>query len=181
MAEVPLPAPARSSFVTVVAIIFIVLAGGSTLMAIAQNLMVNFLFPHEAFGAGAAEMPAGMPAIMVFVVAHMRLLFLAVLLQSATTLVAAIGLLKRWNWARLLFIAMLLLGIAWQGLGVLLQHLMMQAMSAQLPPLEGGAPDVAAMLLAMRGITLAFALLLSGLFGWIAYRLVQPQVVAEFS
>ena len=181
MENLPSPAVApRSRFVTIVAIVFLVLSAGSTLVGILQNLIINFLFPGPELGELVAEHPGGMPPFAIFLFSHMRLMFLLVLLLSATTLVASIALLKRLAWGRLLFIAVMVLGIAWNAAGVVLQHWVASTIGSNLPPTDAGAPDIAAMLAVMRTVGLVMALLFSALFGWIIYMLVQPEIVAEF-
>jgi hypothetical protein len=181
MENLPSPALApRSRFVTIVAIVFLVLSAGSTLVGVLQNLMINFLFPAPELGELVADHPGGMPPFAIFLFSHMRLMFLLVLLMSATTLVASIGLLKRLAWGRLLFIGVMGLGIVWNICGVLLQHWAASTIGGSLPPTAEGAPDIAAMLAVMRIAGLVMALLFSSLFGWIIYKLVQPEIAAEF-
>jgi len=99
-------------------------------------------------------------------------------LVSAITLVASIGLLRRLNWGRLLFIALLVLSIVWQVAGLALQ----QAIFSMLPavPPEAGAPPVEQFLHVMRVAGVVLTLAFAVLFGWIIKRLVSPAVVAEF-
>ena len=169
----------RSSFVTVTAMVFIVLSLGMLCVSLLQNLMLNLLVPQEAFDA----MPAspGMPAFFAFFAAHVRGFIFAFLLLSATMLAASIGLLKRKAWARIAFIALMAFGIAWNFAGLWLQHLMIQAMAAVAPPPEGGAPDFGSMMLVMRLFSVAIVVLTSAVYGWIAYKLTRPHIAAEFS
>jgi hypothetical protein len=170
----------RSSFVTVTAMVFIVLSLGMLCVSLLQNLMLNLLVPKEAFDAMPASAP-GMPAFFAFFAAHLRGFLFAFLLLSATMLAASIGLLKRKAWARIAFIALMAFGIAWNFAGLWLQHLMIQSMAAMTPPPEGGAPDFGSMMLVMRLFSVAIVLLTSALYGWIAYKLTLPRIAAEFS
>jgi hypothetical protein len=175
------PTPARSTFVTAVAVTFIVLSAGSTLIGIMQNLMFGLLLPADAFDMSATAPPEGMPGFMVFMMSHMRLVFALVLALSAGTLVVSIGLLKRKAWARPAFIGVMALGIAWNLLGLVLQHSMMNFIGAQPIPVEGGAPDFRSIMVVMQVFSLLFALAMSAAFGWIIYKLLQPQIAAEFA
>ena len=177
----PPPPPSRSSFVTVLAIVFIVLSAGYSLVGLMQNLMVNFMFPMDQMDQAIASDPQGLPAPLVFLFSHMRLFFLGMLLLSLTMLAASIGLLKRKAWGRILFIGMMAMGIAWNVAGVVLQNYMASAMAANMPPPGAGVPDFSVMMGVMRVFGLLMALVFSGLFGWIIYRLLRPEVAAEFA
>lgn len=178
------PPPIRSNFVTVVAIVFIALAGFATLIALLQNLMFQLLFePMLQRQMATQPLPAGLPPAAAWVFGHMIWFFRAFLLLSAITLAAAIGLLRRHDWARRLFIALLALGIACQlpGIGLQwwwvgsVQHLM-------LPPNAPAhfADDMRGFMLAMRIFSALFAIVLCVLFGWIIRRLCSAPVRAEF-
>lgn len=176
----PAAASHRSTFVTVVAWIFIVLTGFTTLMALLQNIMFATVMPFDAMHADAPG-ETGLPAFIAFMFSHMRALLLAFLLLCAASLAAAIGLLRRKEWARLTFIAMLVLGIAWNLGGLALQYWMFSSGAT-------GAPDASAefrdqferVAHTMLAISAAFALGFSVLFGWIAGKLMSTRIRAEF-
>jgi len=173
-------APARSGFVTVLAMVFIVMSGGSTLIAALQNLLIHTFLK----GAPLVASPAlrDMPGIYNFVVLHFEAIFFLNLAVSAAVLVVSIGLLKRKRWARIAFIVFMALGIAWNVVMPVLQYFMMQWMLASIPPAgEGGAPDFRAFMLVIRAVTLFFAVEMVGLFSWIIYKLTRPEIAAEFS
>lgn len=113
-----MPPVARSTFVTVLAWIFIALAGFATFISILQNIMIAFVFPMAQMQAAATQQ--GAPWFAAWMIQHFQLFFLLFLVASASCLAAAIGLLRRKNWARLLFIALMLLGIAWNVAGLVL-------------------------------------------------------------
>jgi hypothetical protein len=103
----------RSRFVTVLAWVFIVLGGGCVLVALLQALFVTLVFHQpevqqaldraqqssRAGAANAREMMSLVIAMLVFVLA-----------VCSGLLAAAIGLLKRKNWALKLFVGYLLVG-----------------------------------------------------------------------
>ncbi len=174
----------RSTFVTVLAWIFIVLSGFSTLMSIIQNIVMSIVFPFARMQASieAAKARGDIPPGAEFMMGHIRMLFGAFLLLSAITLVASIGLLKRWNWARLVFIALMALGILWNIGSLFLQRLMLSGMP-MMP--ENAAPEFRApfepMMLAMQIVSAIFALAFCVLFAWIIKRLMSAAVRREFA
>jgi hypothetical protein len=172
--------PQRSNFVTVVAWIFIVLAGFSTFMSAMQNVMFSMVgfgeFPPPT-GAEAEQMPP----FFRFMLQNMRLVMLSFLLLSAATLASAIGLLRRKNWARLVFIAIMAMGIVWNIAGLAVQYTVFGVMDEG-PP--GMSPDsraaferIASTMLVMMTV---FSLAFSALFAWIIKRLMSRAVRAEF-
>jgi hypothetical protein len=170
----------RSSFVTVVAWIFIVLSGFATMIAIAQNILIQTMLSGPEFNqalASAKQSPEA-PAAAHFMLANARWFFVLFLVVSVAMLVAAIGLLKRWNWARLMFIGLMALAVLWQLGGLVGVGLFMSSMPA-LP--EADAQDqFQAMFIGIMIFTVVIALVFAVLFGWIVKRLVAPAVVAEF-
>lgn len=171
----------RSQFVTIVAWIFIVLGGFATFISLLQNVLINTVFPIDQMQDQIAQSPSPMPPMFHLMFDNIRLFFFAFLVVTLTTFVAAIGLLRRRNWARLLFIAILGLGIVWNLVGIVLQQMMVSQMLSFQPP---APPDFEAqmqgMMLATRVFSAIFAIGFSVLFGWMIKRLVAPGVVAEF-
>jgi hypothetical protein len=177
-------APAeRSTFVTVLAWIFIVLSGFSTIMSIFQYVIMSFVFPFARMQASvdAARARGGIPPGAEFMIGNMRLLIGSFVLLSAIMLVASIGLLKRRNWARRAFIALMALGILWNIGGLFLQRLMFSSM----PMGPGNAPpefraQFESMMTAMQIASAIFAIAFCVLFGWIIWRLMSADVRREF-
>jgi hypothetical protein len=175
------PPVARSTFVTVLAWIFIVLAGFATLISILQNIMVSMVFPMAEIQAHAQDRP-DMPWFATFMFSHVQLFFLLFLVVSASTLGAAIGLLKRKNWARILFVALMCLGIAWNAAGLVLMFFFYS--SFPIGPAGANAPAAAQQFDVMLKVMFGFnVLLVAGfiwLFGWIVKRLVSEDIRREF-
>lgn len=174
----------RSSFVTVLAWIFIVLAGFTTFISVLQNIMINTMFPLDQMRAAKAAAP-GMPPFFDFMFDNIRLFFFAFLVVSAAMCASAIGLLLRRNWARLVFVGILALGIVWNLGGLVLQQLMFDSMM-KFPAVAGKSapPDFEAemrgMMIAMRIFSALFALGFSVLYTWLIKRLISPSIAAEF-
>jgi hypothetical protein len=179
--------PPRSSFITVVAWIFIVLSGFSTLIGALQNLMIRSM-PFDQLNSAlqdstAAQLPA--PARAVF--SHFQLFVLATFLLSLLMLISSIGLLRRHNWARLVFIGLLVLGIIYLLVGLFLQQSFMssfnKSFSAAAPQdslFRANAQQFESFFTAMRVFMIVFSLGIAGVFGWIVARLASAKVRAEF-
>ena len=179
--------PQRSDFVTVLAWIFIGLGGLSTLMSVAQYIMFNFMMSvgqmQDAMNAETAR--GDFPPAAEFMFGHFRQLIGAIFLLSLVTLVAAVGLLKRRNWARLVFICLMVLGIVWNLAGLVLQRVMMSSMLSTMPMLPPNAPpdfraQFETMMTGMQIVAAIFALGFSVLFGWIIMRLMSAGIRREF-
>ena len=174
----------RSSFVTVIAWIFIVISGFMTFISLLQNILINTVFPLDKLQSAKASAPP-MPPIFNFLFDHFRFFFLAFFLFSAVKLVSAIGLLRRWNWARLMFVGILGLGIAWIAVGLVLQQFMIDSIlkfptgAAQSAPPDFEA-EMKGMMIAVRVFSALFGLGFAVLYGWIIKRLLSPAVAAEF-
>lgn len=181
----PAPSP-QSSFINALAWVFIALASFSTFISILQNIMINTFFPLDQMHTAMKEAQASqqMPAFAGFMFDNIRLFFMAFLLVSVSTLAAAIGLLKRWNWARICFIVIMVLAIAWNILGIILQQSFITSMPKTMPdaPVDFRRHfETMTMTMIIRIASVLMAIAMSGLFGWIVKRLVSPVIRAEFS
>jgi hypothetical protein len=160
------PIPIRSTFVTVVAWIVIVIAGFTTLMSVMQAIFFTAVFftgeLNRDFGGGEEPFLRFVPVFMG-----------AVLLTPATALFGGIGLLKRRNWGRLILVVLLSLGVLWNigGLVVL----------AFFYPSWGPTPDdfdnVSRMI---TGVGAIFSIAVACLFIWVITRLTSAEVRREF-
>lgn len=177
----PPPAPPKSTFVTVLAWIFIVLGGFSTFVTLLQNIMIRTLMKQVPFDKlrHNMEQTEQVPAMARWFFSHFDLFFLCVFIVSLILLVSAIGLLKRWNWARWLFILMMLSGICWNLFGLLMQLDLLAAM----PEFTGGQPlpaEFATMMGVMKVATFGMTFAFSGLFVFIIYKLSTKKIRREF-
>lgn len=176
------PPPIRSTFVTVLAWIYIVLSGFCAVIGLLQNVMIATLFRGPEFQQGMPKIPPGMPGGMAFMVEHIQLFFLLAFLACVIMLVLSIGLLRRWNWARLGFIAMMVLAMVWNVAGIVLQIYMFREMRADFAAKAAqGMPDMDGFFVAMGIFSGLFALAFVLLHGWIAWRLRSPAIAAEFA
>jgi hypothetical protein len=172
----------RSTFVTVLAWLVILMAGFTTFIGLVQNIMISTMMPMDQMPLPSGQAAEQIPGFMRFMLANVRWFFLAFLIVSAVALASAIGLLRRKEWARLVFIALLALGIAWNVAGIFIQHSVLGS-TAVVPP--NAPPEfreqferTASMMLI---VSVVFALAFSALFGWLIKRLSSAPIRAEFS
>ncbi len=171
--------PQRSTFVTVVAWIFLVLSGFTLFVSVMQNIMVQFLFPPEMLERAAAQDGMdGMPAGARFVFEYFRLVILLPLLAAGGTFLASLGLLRRREWARRVFVVLMSVGALLYLAGIVLQGAMMPDFS-QFPQPEG-APDFRSFVVVIRIFSAIMGLGIAGLLGWIAKRLMGWEIRREF-
>ena len=161
----------RSTFVTVVAWLFIVGSGMCTPIALLQNVMVWTVFPREALRAGADD--AGPAA---WIARSPELLVLGFLCACVVTLVASIGLLRRQRWARTLFTAVLVAIIALQLIGFALQLSFVFGSEAPFDRVAGFGGLVVGIVVT----TAIFAVAICGGLAWLIKRLYGPDVTQEF-
>lgn len=174
--------PSKSHFVSILAWVFIVLSAGATAVSVLQNLMLYLLFPRAEIKAALSTgvQVQNMPWTARVMMSHFEIFVGAFLVISVLMLITAIGLLRRWNWARRIFILFMALGIVWNLAGILLQYWWFSDMPV---PLDAGhqfSGAMQAMMLAMRVFTAIVAVVMSGVMGWVIWRLTRPGVAAEF-
>jgi hypothetical protein len=176
-------AVARSGFITALAWSFIILAAFATIITLFQNIMITLMFPMEEMRAAMREAQKSqpMPEFFVLVFNNFQLVFAAALASSVMTLVAAIGLLKRQNWARLLFIVIMAFGVAWNLAGLATPLYM----NAFIPEIPGHAPpgiedNFKLVLNILVGFTVVMCLVFAGLFAWVVKRLMSDDIKREF-
>jgi hypothetical protein len=173
----------RSGFVTGLAWTFIALAGFATLITVLQNIMLSLMLPAEEMREviRGSEGAQPMPAFARFMFEHFRLVFASFLVLSAVTLISAIGLLKRKNWARLIFIGIMGLGIVWNLASIAMPFFLFSSF----PPIPDHTPadfrdNFDLVWKVMTAFTVAMALGFTVLFGWIIKRLLSHEVRQEF-
>lgn len=181
------PAPARSAFVTVVAWIFIALDGMGLFISLLQNIVVNTVFSfdrlHEAEMQAQSKMHV--PPFFFWIFGHIRLFLGIFLIWTLIKFVSAIGLLRRQNWARLVFIGFLALGIAWNIAAIVLQQFFVSSMLTAMPPPPNAPKNfnevMQGMLIGIRVFSAIFAIGFSVLLAWMIKKLLSPVIVAEFA
>ncbi len=176
----------NTSFVTVMAWISIVLGALGVLYALAQTL-VAALLPGDLLAQMQSdpvfEMLA-LPPFILWFLDNLLLVSMLSLLVSAAFLAVAWGLLKRREWARLGFIAFMVLGTLSNLLGLVLIWDMIEWMNH----IQGFATDpdkpFDAHIQRMNMVSFATGALSSvffaGLHAWIIYKLMTPGIRKEF-
>jgi hypothetical protein len=178
----PSEAP-RTSFVTVVAWIYIGLEGLTALILVLQNILINVIFRSDQIREAMAKDKMAMPPAFQWMFNHLQLVLVLCLLVALIKLTAAIGLLRRHNWARLLFIGILAFSIAWSFASIFLQQFVLSSMPILPSPRD--APEnfrevMDGMMFGIRVVTAIFAIAFAGLFAWLIKKFVSPEIVAEF-
>jgi hypothetical protein len=168
----------RSTFVDVVAWVFIVLAGFGVLIGILQNIIFFMFFPDDLF-LQLSEAEQETPGAWMF--QYVRFFVAGLLAIMIGVFVTSINLLRRRNWARLVFIGFMILGVVWNLGGLIWQWSFMMGMPLQ----EDLHPEFERQFQIMRNVMVwasaAMAVALSTLFGWIAWKLMRPEIRVEFS
>lgn len=184
VAPEPVPAlppapPRRSTFVTVLSVIFIVLSAFWAATSLLQAALFSLMSFMPCF---TDQMQKDMPPLSAFLFTHSVLFALANLAAAAAMLFASIGLHFRKNWARVLFIALLVLGIVYMIATVVVQIAFPEWSEVSIPKF---APELVArtfhafmvvVLVAQAVMSVGFGVL----FGWIIKRLLSPEVRREF-
>lgn len=173
----------RSSFITSLAWIFIVLAGFGTAVTLLQNIMIMLVFPFDEMQASIRETGRGqsMPWFARLMFDNVRLMVGSIFCICVLTLVSAIGLLKRKNWARLVFIGIIGLGILYNIASALMPLLIFPSIP-EAP--QGAPPDIQGnfelMTEIMTGFIIAISTAFVALFGWIMKRFFSKEIKREF-
>jgi Zn-dependent protease with chaperone function len=172
---------ARSIFVTVTAWVFIVLAALASASAIVQNAAVTSLMP----GLWARFDQEALPVLTGFLLGYLPWVLGAGVAVSMATLGCAIGLLLRLDWARRAFIALLILAIVANLLGVWLQQEVVQSLvsttlrSTRLP--DGVMSVFGGFVTVARVLAVMLTLCACGVLAWIVRRLMSVGVRQEFA
>lgn len=162
----------RSTFVTVVAWVFIVGAGFTSLISIMQVVMVSTMFSGEEF----KQMPEDAPTFARIMASYFHLFVYGFFCLSIYTFISAIALLKRKNWARISFIVIMAIGVLWQIAGLVMQFTMFSNM-----PIEHADEQFKQMQKMMQWFTVIISIGMSGLFIWIIKRLTTEPILSEFT
>jgi hypothetical protein len=169
----------RSVFVSTIGWSFVALSGMGTMITILQNVMVHTFFNGSDFDQAMRTMPADTPWVFRLMLANFKTFIGLMLAASLTMLTASIGLLLRKNWARILMIVLMIGSALSQLLGLIAQFSVIGHMRQQLAAAPG-APDMSFFLVAIVVFSAIFGLGFCFLFGWIAKRLMSPEIAAEF-
>jgi hypothetical protein len=161
--------PSRSAFIDGLAWSTIIVGAGVGLLSLlvwaAFSMMDPAIDLQTLLAAHGFEIE--LPAYAMFIFKHMKAISMSLLAFCGVSIVCAIGLLRRRNWARVAFIVMLVLSIALNGVGVYFSLVALggpMAMSAK-----------AAML-----INAVLIVVLSWMMVWMVKRLRTVDIKREF-
>jgi hypothetical protein len=172
---------ARSLFVTATAWVFIVLAVLTSASALIQNAAVASLMP----GLLVATERNALPLLTGLLIGYLPWVVGTGLVMSLATLASAIGLLMRLDWARRTFIALLVVAIVANLVGIWLQQEVVQSVVSN--TLSGVAIPQKALgvfggfVTAARVMATSMTLLACFLLLWIIRRLMSATVRQEFA
>ena len=165
----------KSTFVSIVAIIFIVLAGiksfNSTIGTISYFVVFSHSFSEITKTAYSTDSPFRMIAPLL---ANAWILFISDWLLSVATLVASIWTYKRKNWARLMFVSLLVFSIFSLLAFPIIFHIFMSRQR------EYSMTDFHQRYVTIQIITVTIVTLLTFLFGWIIKKLSSDDIKKEF-
>jgi hypothetical protein len=185
----PIPGNARpgNSFVTVLAWISIALALLGLLYGLIQSIM-GLVLPADFYlrmlNPYGGEPPA-LPPLMHWIYTNTLLTGMLMLALSAIFLWVSWGMLKRREWGRKGFIAVLAIGTLWQFACIFALPQFIEGMLA----IQGGAlpqgqslpPEFEGFMTAAMLMGGVVALVFAGLHVWIIWKLCTPAVRGEFS
>lgn len=169
---------ARSLFVTATAWVFIVLAALTSLSALLQNASVASLMPELRIAT------QHMPILTGLLIGYLPWVVGVALIMALATLVSAVGLLMRLEWARRSFIGLLAVAIVANLLGMWLQQEVLQAVvnntlrTVSFPQQALGV--FGGFVTAARVMAVLMTLAACGFLAWIIRRLMSGSVRQEF-
>ena len=171
----------RSLFVSVTAWVFIVFGIAATALSVIQGAATAALLPGLNLSLDVKPLQ-GLAKVLA---AHLPWVAGAALALSIGTLVAAIGLLLRLEWARRAFIAMVVLAIIANLAGLWLQQELLQSLidhTLSRAPLPREAAGVfGGFATAARAAAVALSVVTSLLLAWIIARLSTQAVRQELA
>jgi hypothetical protein len=164
----------RSTFVSVLAWIFIIGAGFGSVIGIMQIIMVSTMFSGDEL----SSMPADAPAFAKIMQQYFHLFVYGFFAITLFTFISSIALLKRKNWARLAFVVILAFGVIWQIGSLFLQFYIFSDFPEM--PNQEHFEEFERMHNMMRWFTAVIAIGISGLFIWIIKKLTSQPIINEF-
>lgn len=169
----------RSLFVTMTAWVFIVLAALATMSAVVQNAAVASVLP------GIRAATPDLPLLTGFLLGYLPWVMGAAVVISLATLVSAVGLLLRLDWARRVFIGMLGFAIVANLLGLWIQHELVQSVVSSTLSSTRLAPEALGVfggfVTATRVMAVVMTFAACWVLAWVIRRLMSPSVRQEFA
>ena len=172
-----MPETRPSTFITVLAWLALIVSGLAGVTGLLQSAMVAYVMPATPMSAGDAS---EVPPFIVFLFDHFLGFVVVLTAMWAATFAFALGLLRRREWGRRGFIAILTLWCIITVTIAVFQQVMMRDMFGGAQAADTPA-EAHTMILVMRIAGAIFAFLFTVTFGWLAWRLGSSRIRAEFS
>jgi hypothetical protein len=173
----------KSVFVTIIAWIFIFLSGVAVCFSLVQNIVFNFTAPFnpaEEWIKDPQFMRDG-HSLILFMLTNMRIIIFGFLVVSVLAFISSIGLLFRENWARIIFIGVMVLGILWNTVNLIMEgFFFIEFVRPEVNSSEVNAQfDLIIYIIFIFFMLLALSFLT--FFGWVVKKLCSPAIRAEFN
>jgi len=167
-----------SLFIDVLAWVFMTLSGLAALLSAAWLIALSAHGPAAAPPAVGEPFLEPMRAILLLCLVHLRRLCAASTGLAAVTFACALGLLFRWNWARLCFIGLMVFKWA-QGLALIALLFFFPDFARAFLMLSPAVGVEGERMLVLIPVTLSVMAFLT-LYAWVAAKLVSKPVRREF-
>ena len=126
----------RSTFVSVLTWIYIVIGGLGTFITFLEFVVFQFLIPANTRSDLMMQMnqTGGYPELLKAMFAHIGFFLLFFMLISAAIVVSAIALLKRKNWARIVFLVLMTVSVLWNIIALAIRFFIGNSGVDAMPP-----------------------------------------------
>jgi len=165
----------KSNFISVLAWIFIIGGGFSTLISIMQAIMFNSMFQNS----NIQTFPEHGPKTAKFMFENFGMFIYIFMIVSTTTFISALGLLKRKNWARYAFMGVLVFGIIWMLGSMLMQYMFFNDIKIENP--GDGFNDFQTTKNIMTIFGSIMTITFIGIFVWLIKKLISKDIAMEFT
>ncbi len=170
----------RSTFVTVVAWVFIILTGFQTVIGIFDSILLSTgTFKDVQAMVRDPDALKNIPSAMRFMMQHIQVVVIVFLFFAGIMFAASIGLFYRKNWARILFICMLTVGILWTLGQTVYQSIFMNRLMSGAH--AQAAADMQNTFATFRIVLWIIVLGITALLAWIIKRLASKDIRQEFN
>ena len=167
----------KSTFVTVVGIIFIAFAVIS-LFAVLAQFAIFTLFSFVPGLSESMQESGSMPPFTRVMSSYAGPFMAAAFVASIVQLIASIGLLLRKNWARILFIVVLSYLIAFKVMGVVAQFYIVPSLPENMP--QSSPMFLETFTIFIRMFTIIISVVFCILYVWIISKLLSKKIRMEF-
>lgn len=177
----PTQSSPRSLSVTLLAWVAIIPAALGVLVGLAQNILFAVFMSPGQLEQLFSLLPPGMESLPRISYDTLRIVLLAFLAVSVIFLATGVGLLKRRNWARVVFISAVALGTLYSVVTYFFVDTAAD-LSMLIPPagINGSRVDVAPIMAMMRTATTVLTAVFTALNLWLIWWLMSPAIRREF-